>query len=372
VSAARGGFSCGIGTTGSTVCWGDNSFGQLGNGATGGFSTTPTPVATPGFSLTAVSTGANSACGFTAVGQAYCWGDNGSHQLGNGTTTNSPTPTPVASAVIFRAVSMGAESSCGIDNIGAAYCWGAASTTPQSISAPTGVSFSPLVSVAGLFLVDSAVACAIATNGQAYCWGESDGGAVGNGSANVTEPVPIAVVTPSGEAGFTVVSAGGEEATALPGGQSHFFTCGVGSTTGTVYCWGDNSSGQLGNSSVAGLSLTPVPIIAPAGVTFAIVTAGRGHACALTTMGDLYCWGDNTYGQLGNGTTTASTTPVPVTTPVGLSFSSVSAGGAHTCAIASAPDPNTAYCWGANSRGQLGNGTTDDQRRPVQVSTLVQ
>src|SRR2546426_4406967 len=152
VSAARGGFTCGIGTTGSTVCWGDNSFGQLGNGATGGFSTTPTPIA-PGFSLTAVSTGAYSACGFTAAGQAYCWGYNGSHQLGNGTTADSPTPTPVASAVAFKAVSMGAESSCGIDDIGAAYCWGGFSTTPQSISAPTGVSFSPLVSVAGLFLV---------------------------------------------------------------------------------------------------------------------------------------------------------------------------------------------------------------------------
>jgi len=113
-----------------------------------------------------------------------------------------------------------------------------------------------------------------------------------------------------------------------------------------------------------------VPIAAPAGVTFTTVSAGGFHACAVATTGSVYCWGSNSNGQLGDGTTTDSPTPGLVSAPAGVSFTSVSAGGFHSCAIANAPTLNTAYCWGANSSGQLGNGTTVDQLTPVAVSTI--
>src|SRR5207247_10771116 len=102
----------------------------------------------------------------------------------------------------------------------------------------------------------------------------------------------------------------------------------------------------------------PGPIAAPAGVTFTTVSAGGFHACAVATTGSVYCWGSNSNGQLGDGTTTDSPTPGLVSAPAGVSFTSVSAGGFHSCAIANAPTLNTAYCWGATSSGQLGTVTT--------------
>ncbi len=120
---------------------------------------------------------------------------------------------------------------------------------------------------------------------------------------------------------------------------------------------------------MGGQSLTPV-LIASQDTLFTTVSAGASHACAVVATGTIYCWGSNSNGQLGDGTTMDNPTPVEVAAPSGVSFSSVSAGGLHTCAIANAPTLNTAYCWGANSSGQLGNGTTVDQLTPVAVSTI--
>ena len=371
--SAGGAFSCGVGTSGTTVCWGDNGIGQLGNGTTGGIGTTPTAVSTPpGIGFSAVTAGSARACGVAINGQTYCWGVG---ILGDGTTDASPTPTLVdAPGVWFATADVGQSASCAVDTLGRGYCWGtdiagelgigsvdpAPFTTPQPIAAPAAVSFSA-VSVGGIFS-DSGVACALAPNAAAYCWGWNGEGAVGNGSSgNQIEPTPVLVALPvTDSAGFSLVSAGGGPVK---------FTCGVG-LSGTVYCWGANFSGQLGTGSAGGTSPIPVPIAAPAGVMFTTVSSGGAHACAVATTGSVYCWGLNSNGQLGDGTTTDSPTPVTVAAPGGVTFSSVSAGLIHTCAIANAPTVNTAYCWGANSSGQLGNGTTVDQLTPVPVSTI--
>ena len=173
-----------------------------------------------------------------------------------------------------------------------------------------------------------------------------------NTDANTT---PGAVTMPSGVIFSDIVA-------------SDFFTCAL-STTGTVYCWGANYSGNLGNSTTVD-STTPVAITMPDGVTFKAITVGAGHACALTTTGIGYCWGYNYHGQLGNGTTIAnpvgSTTPVAVTMPDGVSsFTAISASRNATCALTLT---DTAYCWGANNGGQLGNGTTVDSTTPVAVT----
>ena len=135
-------------------------------------------------------------------------------------------------------------------------------------------------------------------------------------------------------------------------------TCGL-AATGDAYCWGFNDFGQLGNGSTTG-SLTPV--LVSGGIRFSSISTKFGHTCGVTSVGDVYCWGENFRGQLGDGTTINRHTPVLVSG--GLSFASVNAGGALTCGVTSDGD---AYCWGENSSGQLGNGTTTDRHTPVPV-----
>jgi len=154
---------------------------------------------------------------------------------------------------------------------------------------------------------------------------------------------------------FTTIAAGGS------GSGSH--TCGV-TTAGAIYCWGSNSRGQIGDNS--GIDQhAPALVQAPAGVLFQAVSAGGQHTCAVTTTGDAYCWGRNEFGRLGDGTGTDRRTPVLVAAPAGVTFTSVSAGAAHSCGLA-APG-GVAYCWGGNSFGQLGDNSGTDQPSPVLV-----
>jgi len=151
-------------------------------------------------------------------------------------------------------------------------------------------------------------------------------------------------------------------------------TCGM-TLGGEAYCWGGNSSGQLGNGSTTDAS---TPVLVAGDLTFAMLTAGGGYSCGVTASGAAYCWGDNGTGQLGNGSTTDSSTPLAVTGS--LSFASVAAapaeGGlgvasddsaAHTCGITKA---GVVYCWGWNVLGQLGNGTLTGSSTPIRISNL--
>src|SRR5438034_185888 len=151
-------------------------------------------------------------------------------------------------------------------------------------------------------------------------------------------------------------------ASSATGGAAH--TCGL--TTGlsaAAYCWGGNGSGQLGDGTMTSRS-SPVLVQAPAGVSFAAVTAGAAHTCGVTAAGTAYCWGDNGFGQLGDGTTTSQSSPVLVQAPPGVSFAAATAGVADTCGVTAAGTP---YCWGRNLAGQLGDGTTTDRLTPVRV-----
>src|SRR5438128_2633769 len=145
---------------------------------------------------------------------------------------------------------------------------------------------------------------------------------------------------------------------------SGLHTCGLTIVTGAAYCWGANGSGQLGDGTKTH-QLTPVLAQTPAGVTVAAVTAGAAHTCGVTAAGAAYCWGDNGFGQLGDGTTTSQSSPVLVQAPPGVSFAAVTGGVAHTCGVTAA---GIAYCWGRNLEGQLGDGTTTTNRlTPVLV-----
>ena len=205
--------------------------------------------------------------------------------------------------------------------------------------------------------------CAVTTGNTVYCWGNNEYGRLGNDSTTQSE-VPVAVV--NGTDGFV-----NGQVESVSAGEFH--TCAV--TTGnTVYCWGRNSSGQLGNDS-EGDSPVPVPVADSADGGFVngsveSVSAGGSHTCAVTTGNTVYCWGSNSQGQLGTGSTTPlSLVPVAVVNGdegfVNGQVESVSAGYDHTCAVTTGI---TVYCWGNNFFGQLGNGTSEnDSSVPVRV-----
>jgi alpha-tubulin suppressor-like RCC1 family protein len=179
--------------------------------------------------------------------------------------------------------------------------------------------------------------CGVTTAGAAYCWGLGIDGQLGDGFPAPNRLTPVAVVN---SPGFAAVS----------GGLYH--TCGV-SMTAAAYCWGFNLP-------CPGCASSPAVFLS--GVSFTVVSAGWTHACGVTTTGAAYCWYYNESGQLGDGTTTNSTTPVLVLG--NLTFAGVSAGFIHTCGITSA---GAAYCWGNNGRGQLGDGTIMGRTSPVAV-----
>ena len=144
--------------------------------------------------------------------------------------------------------------------------------------------------------------------------------------------------------------------TALTAGEMH--TCGR-TSAGAAYCWGRNYSGQLGDGTT---TWSPTPMADQGGLVFTALTAGRIHTCGVTSAGAAYCWGGNESRALGDGTTTQRLTPVPV--QGGLVFTALTAGNSHTCGVTSA---GAAYCWGVNSNGQLGDGTTIPRATPVEV-----
>src|SRR3989442_1676092 len=264
-------------------------------------------------------------CGFTIVtGAAYCWGANGSGQLGDGTMTNRSSPVLVQApaGVSFAAVTGGDAHTCGVTAGGGCGAVAAGAADPWGATAA----------------------------GAAYCWGDNGFGQLGDGTTT-SQSSPVLVQAPPGVS-FAAVT----------GGVAH--TCGV-TAAGIAYCWGRNLEGQLGGGASTTNRLTPAPVLAPAEVSFAAVGAADFQTGGVTATGAAYCWGANGSGQLGDGTnTTNRLTPVPVQAPAGVSFAAVTAGAVHTCGITAA---GTAYCWGRNVEGQLGDGTTTDRLTPVRV-----
>ncbi|MGH7589772.1 MAG: RCC1 domain-containing protein, partial [Gemmatimonadota bacterium] len=178
--------------------------------------------------------------------------------------------------------------------------------------------------------------CAVASDGQAYCWGFNNAGQLGDGNGGTGSAIPVPV---NGELAFQSISAGG------------FHTCGL-TVGGAAHCWGDNSSGQLGDDGLGSNSDVPVAVVG--GHTFESISAGRLHTCGVTTAGPAYCWGNNGSGSLGDGNGGIDNdSDIPVLVLVVSAFESISAGDFHTCGVATL---GNAYCWGFNEEGQLGKG----------------
>jgi alpha-tubulin suppressor-like RCC1 family protein len=305
-----------------------------------------------------VSVGPVSACAIKTDGSARCWGTESlDGVLGDGTTTPSAFPVQVTGLTSgVSSVSAGDNYACALTTGGAVQCWG---VTPGAL----GIADSLVPSaVAGLSTGVTAIsvgwssACALTASKGVLCWGENSSGQLGDGSTNAsTTPVAVAGLTGSTAA----VSVGGA------------FACAV-STTGVVQCWGADLSGELGNGAPTSTSsASPVAVTGlPAPATN--VAAGDAFACAVTSAGDVYCWGANDRSQLGTLSAANSTTAVHIG---GLpqDVRSVAAGQDFACALTSG---GAVLCWGDDIYGELGSGsvpsafTSTKSGTPVPVSGL--
>ena len=364
--AAGGSFTCGLTSDGTAYCWGWGGYGTLGNGATDSYKLTPYPVATI-LKFTALTAGAEHACGIAKDSATYCWGNAYHGQVGDGTVgyrlaptlvmgQTPPTPTPTVPSA-FSSVAAGSGHACGLSASGVAWCWGAGASgqigdgANTSRATPVAVWNFPAFRALALGGMHT---CGIAIASGTYCWGDNRSGQLGNGASgqgmkHLNQSSPVAVVS---DVSFTSLAAG------------WVHTCGL-TAQGDAYCWGDRYSGQVGDGLVSGYERERTsPVKVSGGLKFTSITAGGNHTCGLTASGGAYCWGWNTSGQVGNGSTTNQYTPVAVSGSV--TFRSLAAHGYHTCGIAMTGD---AYCWGRNDSGQLGDGSQVNRQTPTKVVT---
>jgi alpha-tubulin suppressor-like RCC1 family protein len=350
VSLATAGVSsamCAVLSDGTVRCWGNNGAGQIGNGDATPDSAVPTPSIVSDLNgATAVTLGVGQTCALVSGGTLECWGTDTCNVSPCPATALVPGPVTGLSNVL--AVSSSGDGrfgyvTCALVAGGLVYCWGASefgelgngSTGGGIQTTPAEATISQASSIAAW----SIGACALITGGTVDCWGGDGPGYVGPGPGDA-QPTPTPV---SGLPGVEAISAGGGQACALLAG-------------GTVSCWGDDSNANyVGPTPVAGLEGLPV----------SAVSVGSLHICALISDGSVWCWGDNSLGELGDGTVnippnTFVATPVKV---LGLSNAvQIAAGNGFTCALLA---NGAVSCWGDDQFGQLGNGTTNINPQPT-------
>ncbi len=341
--------SCGVTADSRAYCWGSNSLGELGNG-TQDPSLTPSPVA-GGHQFQSVSAGSAFSCGLTTDGAAYCWGANFDGTLGSGSAADlSLTPVTVAGDRRYRQLRAGAAHVCAVTLGEVSFCWGnnlfrqlgATLTAPARSSVPLRVQTGHRIF--RRLIPGGTHTCGLTADGVAYCWGNNSSGQLGTGTTG--QSMPLALVR------------GGHHFSQLSAGQDH--TCGV--ADGKAYCWGANDEGELGDGTRSNRTR---PRAVTGGLTFKGVSASNQFSCGITASNLAYCWGLNSVGQLGNGAM-GSSRPDPVRVLGGHSFTTLGGmtSSLHACAVT--PDQR-AYCWGRNTSGQLGDGTTTNRTRPVAV-----
>ena len=341
--AARALETCAIKQDGTLWCWGDNNWGQLGDGTASGQDCSgdscellPVQVTSLGTSVVEVAVGDDHTCARKQDGTLWCWGENYYGECGDGTTAGQDCNGFKCRHSPVRVTSLGTS----VVEVAAGY----------------------------------EHTCARKQDGTLWCWGANGSGQLGDGT-KVAKPSPAQVTS----AGTSVVE--------VEAGNEH--TC-ARKQDGTLWCWGYNRYGQLGDGTASNLpSPSPVQVVScPASTDagqdantadatdddvtsvcvsqFVEVAAGEYHTCAIKQDGTLWCWGNNNYSQLGDGTTTQRLSPVYVTS-LGASVVEVAAGGSHTCAR---KQDDTLWCWGQNDDGQLGDGTMKLAHSPIQVTSL--
>jgi len=352
--AAGGSHSCLLLDDGTALCWGGDSFGELGNGSTSG---TPTPTRVVALSgATLIAAGGTFTCALLAEQTVKCWGDNSAGQLGNGSKTNSTVPVSVSNLTGVTSISAGYDYACAVVSGGGAKCWGNNSagqlgdgSTSQS-SLPVDVK--ALTGVAGIASGFNST-CARLADGSARCWGDNTYGQLGNGTgANSIAPTPVLSLT------SVVGIAAYYTATPLfvSDNQEGSF-CAV-LADGSVKCWGSNALSELGTTGLS--QARPITVQSVAGASQ--VVGGKSFACALAS-GAVACWGYNGSGQLGS-VTSANTSMVALPVSGLGAATAIAAGSMHACALLS---DASVYCWGDNIYNELGNDAMTSSAVPVSV-----
>jgi alpha-tubulin suppressor-like RCC1 family protein len=342
--------SCGLKDNGTLWCWGSNQYGQLGDGTTTSRNS-PVKVGTQD-TWASVSAGKWHTCGVRIDGTLWCWGDNARGQLGDGSETRRKLPIQVGSLATWASVAGVIWHTCGVRTDGL-WCWGGnnngqlgdGTTTNQSTPVQVG-SLRTWISVAsggnGMGWGDHT--CGVRTDGTLWCWGDNSEGQLGDGTSVDYRSKPVQVGSHMSWASVTIGA---------------FHTCGV-TTNGTLWCWGVNIDGELGDGSWVFHGL---PVQVGTLTTWVSAAGGECHTCGVRTDGTLWCWGYNGSGQLGDGTSTGCRS-APVQVGSLTTWVSAAGGESHTCGIMT---DGTLWCWGDNSDGQLGDGTTTNRITPVQV-----
>jgi alpha-tubulin suppressor-like RCC1 family protein len=373
VQVSTGGqHSCALAYSGFAYCWGLGERGQLGNGLS---ESSLLPVRVAGNHGWAwLTAGGEHTCGLTTFGEVWCWSSNARTALGIGLPdpgNDRSTPARVAGNLSFLQVSAGlGEVTCATSTTSEAYCWGRndygqlGDGTTMDRSAPTRVAMDPqdFVSSTGAGVTHSCAAVPDDPQGvNTRCWGSDSAGALGDGSGPLSStcngqpcslvPVPVPKV-------YVNLF-----------GVRHAFSIGVGHTCatglGSSACWGDNSSGQFGNGTT--VSSDTVVVVSPFGPNqlnpLSAVEAGPGFSCGVLTSYTLACWGDNSFGQLGDGTTIPTSVPATIGTALLGWDAAIDAGLRHACSLSG----GAVACWGENLAGQLGDGSTTPRLTPVRI-----
>jgi alpha-tubulin suppressor-like RCC1 family protein len=366
------GHACGVTPEGQAYCWGDNRYGQLGNGiehegggpcdpssAESALNCSTRPVAVVGgHRFLDVSAGARHTCGIDTERVMYCWGSNTRGEAGNGYVGFTGSPTRLNTALRFRAVTAGHSHTCAITMSDVAFCWGFNDEGQLGIGSISAANSTPRQVAGNLrwrqMSVGIAHTCGVTTTLRAYCWGANRYGALGNGSTT-RRTAPVAVAS---SMQFLRISAGGNVSFLEPT-ASHTCAINIGHR---AFCWGNNSHGQLGDGTLT-QRLTPTAVAGTR--VFERVSASADFTCAVTRTGQGVCWGKGSSGQLGNGTTSRRALPTPVSG--GLVFKDISAGGAYSCGVTTSA---RAYCWGLNFWGNLGDGTQTARLTPTPVAGI--
>jgi alpha-tubulin suppressor-like RCC1 family protein len=361
--AAGDGFICYVVNGGGRLyCWGRNDAGQFGDGTTNERHA-PTRLTTAGgvISPHSIAAGDQNTCVLTSGSSAYCAGANGFGQIGDGTTVERHTHVQVAFGVNW--ITAG-NTPCVAHLDGDVECWGwnqfggvgDGTTTDRSLAVTVGTGADYVSSSGG-----NGHSCAT-ISGALWCWGDNVDGALGAGpDVGPQSSLPIQV-TALGSDVFNR-STGASAWANLAVGVHH--SCVI-KTDGTVWCWGLNDHGQLGDGTTNSSS-TPVQVLGLPGLAFTVAVSANGSfSCASTNMGP-YCWGLNDHGQLGDGTT------VEQHIPVHMAFSQradeIVVGADHGCLLFDdfANNVEQLWCWGNNDHGQVGDGTTVEQHAPVRI-----
>lgn len=343
---AGGSFTCALDGSRQVSCFGANGSGQVGDGTTSNRSS-PTPVAGGAADWTAVDSGANHSCGIRLDGSIHCWGANARGQIGDNSTNTATSPTPVSATGPWLSVSAGSEFTCAVKGDHTIWCWGLGTSRQlgdgKNVNSSVPVQEKTLATDWASVSAGNAYACAVKQSGARWCWGLNTLGQAADGTTtNIMDPKVVDSVTT-----WKRIEAG------------DFASCAL-QTDNSLWCWGDGSMGQTAQPGAETTALAPVRVGTDADWTQ--ITGGLRFACGLRADGVVRCWGNASRAALGLGYLSDRIDPAAAGTDTDWAQISVQLD--DGCGIRTNGDLT---CWGRNLSGNLGDGTAITRVAPTKI-----